>query len=130
MSVSLVGRVLDGIGLCLAQFCAAFRSWCLNQVRLVSGFMRWVFKVVHEWLEEVVDLLFRSRLWGENDASAGNSFARSNASLDDDGLVVRLRDPEWSVRDRCELVEVILFVAVLDVEEDLVAFGYNFTLLT
>lgn len=57
-------------------------------------------------------------------------FDRSIGSLDDNGPVVCLRDTEGAVRNRCQLVAVILLLPLLDAEEDLVAFGYNFTLLT
>lgn len=130
MSVSLVGRVLGKNEFRLAHFCAWFRSWWFDQVELVGGLMRWVVKVVLEWLEEVVDLFLRSSLGNEENASVGNSFDRPTGSLDGDGLVVGLCDPEGSVRNRCDLVAVILFVPSLETEKDFVVLGYNFTLDT
>lgn len=57
--------------------------------------------VVLEWLEEIVDLFLRSRFWGEDYSSAGKPFDRSLVSVDDDGLVVRLRNAEEAIRNRC-----------------------------
>lgn len=77
ISVSLVGRVLGGIGFRLSHFCASSQSWRSDQVGFIGGFMCWVVKFVFEWLEEVGNLFLRPRLRREDSTRARNAFVNT-----------------------------------------------------